>query len=221
MKRAHAANLPPRSPEALVTGTTALLLGVGLGLRHAADADHVVVLSTLLQKEPGLRRAARIAALWGAGHTAAFLAVGLLVVLAGVRVPPRLERAAELAVAAMLIGLGAWHLARGARDAGPGHGGGAIARPVAAGIVHGLAGSAGVALIAATTIGSRLWAAAYLTVFGLGTVAGMVLLTVLLSWPIGWTVRRRGRSRAWLVGASSALSILLGAALGFEALAEG
>lgn len=54
MKRVHAANLPPRSSEALVTGATALLLGVGLGLRHAADADHVVVLSTLLQKEPGL-----------------------------------------------------------------------------------------------------------------------------------------------------------------------
>jgi nickel/cobalt transporter (NicO) family protein len=201
-----------------LTGATALLLGVGLGLRHAADADHVVVLSTLLQKEPGLGRAARLAALWGAGHTAAFLGVGLLVVLAGVRVPPHLERAAELAVAAMLIGLGVWHLARGARDPGAASDRGTLARPVAAGVLHGLAGSAGVALIAATTIGSRLWAAAYLTVFGLGTVAGMVLLTVLLAWPIGWTLRRRGSARAWMIGASSALSVLLGAALGVEAL---
>lgn len=207
-----------------MTGATALWIGVGLGLRHAADADHLVVLSTLLQKEPGLGRAARLAALWGAGHTAAFLAVGLLVVLAGVRVPPRLERASELAVAAMLVGLGAWHLVRAARstaraDHDTAHAAGALARPVAVGVVHGLAGSAGVALIAATTIGSRLWAAAYLAVFGLGTVAGMVLLTVLLSWPIGWTLRRRGRPRAWMIGGSSALSIALGAALGVEALA--
>lgn len=204
-----------------MTGVTALLLGVGLGLRHATDADHVVVLSTLLQKEPGVRRAAWIAALWGVGHTAAFLGVGLLVVLAGARVPTQLERAAELAVAVMLIGLGVWHLLRGSRDGAEAPGRGALARPFAAGIVHGLAGSAGVALIAATTIESRGWAAAYLAVFGLGTVTGMVLLTLLLSWPIGWTLRRRGRLRAWMVLASAAVSIALGASVGFGALSRG
>ncbi len=57
-----------------MTGLSVLLLGVGLGLRHATDADHVVVVSALVQREPGIWRAARVAALWGLGHSAAFLA---------------------------------------------------------------------------------------------------------------------------------------------------
>jgi hypothetical protein len=72
-----------------MTGLSVLLLGVGLGLRHATDADHVSVVSALVQREPGVWRAARIAALRGPGLTVAFLALGLLIVLAEVRSPPR------------------------------------------------------------------------------------------------------------------------------------
>ena len=201
-----------------MTGEGALLLGIGLGLRHATDADHVVVLTTLLQREPGTLRAARIAALWSAGHTASFLAVGLLVVLSGLRVPPRFEAALELLVAAMLLGFGALHVARAGRPrkAAPP----AAARPVLVGVVHGLAGSAGVALVAATTISSRLWAALYLGLFGLGTVLGMVALTVALSWPIAWTARREGAIRPWLARASGALSVALGLAMAVEAASK-
>jgi hypothetical protein len=87
---------------------------------------------------------------------------------------------------------------------------------VAIGVVHGLAGSAGIALLAATTIASRAWAAAYLGLFGLGTVIGMVLLTVLMSWPIGWTVRREGAIRQIVTILAALLSLVLGAAVLFE-----
>lgn len=170
-----------------MTGLSVLLLGIGLGLRHAADADHVVVVSALVQREPGVWRAARIAALWGAGHTVAFLALGLLIVLAGVRLPESFEHGAELLVALMLVGLGIWHLVRSrGTDSGesPPWVAGASARPLLIGLVHGLAGSAGIALLAATTIGSRPLAAAYLGLVALGTVIGMVALTVLMSLPI-------------------------------------
>ncbi len=196
-----------------MTSLSVLLLGIGLGLRHATDADHVVVVSALVQREPGVWRAARIAALWGAGHTVAFLALGLLIVLAEVRVPELFERGAELLVAVMLIGFGVWHLAR-SRDATRGAptatAAGASARPLMIGVVHGLAGSAGIALLAATTIGPRPLAVAYLGLVALGTVIGMVALTIVMSKPITWTMRRTGRMRIAVTILAAMLSIGLG-----------
>jgi high-affinity nickel permease len=51
-------------------------------------------------------------------------------------------------------------------------------RPFLVGVVHGLAGSAAVALLVLTTIPNPRWAIAYLLVFGLGTVGGMMLITM-------------------------------------------
>jgi nickel/cobalt exporter len=190
-----------------------LLLGLGLGLRHATDADHVVVVSALVQREQSVWRAARVAALWGVGHTVAFLALGLLVVVAGVRLPESFERAAEVVVGLMLLGLGAWHLARGG-EADASSASAAAARPVFIGVVHGLAGSAGVALLAATTLGSRALAVGYLGLVALGTVVGMVALTVAMSRPIQWTM---GRPGAWR-RAAVVLPAVLGIALGLHVL---
>ena len=51
-------------------------------------------------------------------------------------------------------------------------------RPLIVGIVHGLAGSAAVALLVLATIRNPRWAIAYLLVFGVGTIAGMMLITM-------------------------------------------
>jgi high-affinity nickel-transport protein len=60
-------------------------------------------------------------------------------------------------------------------------------RPLAVGLVHGLAGSAAVALLVLSTIKSPLWSTAYLLVFGIGTMAGMMLMTVAISLPLVYT----------------------------------
>lgn len=204
-----------------MTGLSVLLLGLGLGLRHATDADHIVVISAMLQREPGPRRAAKVAALWGIGHTVAFLAVGVGVVALGLRLPPTFDRYAAMLVAAMLILLGGWHLRRSfsksTEEPSKAAEHAMTARPVAIGLVHGLAGSAGIALIAATTIDSRLWAAIYLMLFGLGTIVGMVILTMLLSWPLTWTIRQNGRAPRVLGGIAALCSVLLGLYFVYEA----
>lgn len=193
-----------------------LLLGLGLGLRHALDADHLVVVATLLQREPGVLRAARVAALWGAGHTVALGTIGLLVVLAGVHVPAGAERVAEALVGLMLIAIGLWH---GLRPTGPAPRGRAVyARPLAAGVVHGLGGSAGVALLALTTIGSRGAAVAWLALFAVGTVVGMVGLTLLVARPLAWTVGREGGARRVLATGSAAIAVVLGGGMAIAAL---
>jgi cytochrome c biogenesis protein CcdA len=198
-----------------MTGLSILLLGIGLGLRHATDADHVVVLSALVQREPSVWRTARIAALWGAGNSAAFLGLSLSIVLAGVRLPVAFERIAEVLVAAMLIGFGLWHLGsrRTSKPVPQTDVANTYTRPVLIGLVHGLAGSASIALFAATTIASRPLAAAYLALFGLGTVVGMVALTAIMSRPIRWTMRRDGRWRQAVTVLASLWSALLGVAI--------
>jgi high-affinity nickel-transport protein len=51
-------------------------------------------------------------------------------------------------------------------------------RPLIVGVVHGLAGSAAVALLILASIRNSSWAIAYLFLFGLGTIAGMMLITM-------------------------------------------
>jgi len=63
-------------------------------------------------------------------------------------------------------------------------------RPLVVGTVHGLAGSAAIALLVLATIPRSTWALAYLLVFGVGTIAGMMLITVAGSLPFTYTARR-------------------------------
>lgn len=62
-----------------------------------------------------------------------------------------------------------------------------VFRPLVIGLVHGLAGSAAVSLLVLSTIRSPLWAIAYLLVFGIGTVIGMMLMTSAMAIPVAYT----------------------------------
>ena len=88
-------------------------------------------------------------------------------------------------------------------------------RPLIIGIVHGLAGSAAVALLVLTTIRDARWAVAYLLVFGIGTIAGMMLITM----SIASTFRLVGGSLRFshrLAMASGLLSLAFGLFLAYH-----
>ncbi len=195
-----------------MNGLDVLIVGLGLGARHAMDADHVVVVSTLLSHEATPWRAARLAVLWGAGHTFAFLGLGILVVVTGLQVPQPFERFASVAVACALIGVGAWHIARtfGQRVVDTVARPVVFLRPLAMGVVHGLAGSAGVALVAATTMSSRTAAASYLGLVALGTVLGMVALTLVMARPLAWTMQREGALKKCIALSAGGIGVCLG-----------
>jgi high-affinity nickel-transport protein len=88
-------------------------------------------------------------------------------------------------------------------------------RPLIVGIVHGLAGSAAVALLVLTTIREPRWAVAYLLVFGIGTVAGMMIITVSLASTFHFVARIQGFSRG-LATASGILSLAFGLAVAYH-----
>ena len=97
-----------------------LLLGLAMGARHALDPDHLAAVSVLTADAPGPRRGALLGALWGIGHAAALLGTGLVLASLAAEMPVALADAFELAVAAMLILLGARAVARALRSADAG-----------------------------------------------------------------------------------------------------
>jgi len=91
-----------------------------------------------------------------------------------------------------------------------------IARPMLVGIVHGLAGSAAVALLVLTTISRPSWAIAYLLIFGLGTVAGMMLITTVIALPFAYSLKNFMQLNRWLTWVTGVVSVAFGLFLCFQ-----
>ncbi|WP_035349057.1 hypothetical protein [Edaphobacter aggregans] len=89
-------------------------------------------------------------------------------------------------------------------------------RPIVIGIIHGLAGSAAVALMVMTTIADPWWAIAYLLLFGAGTVAGMILITSLIAMPFACCPERFSYWNRSISAASGLLSIGFGIFLSYK-----
>jgi ABC-type nickel/cobalt efflux system permease component RcnA len=205
---------------------TALGLGFVLGLRHALDPDHLVAVSTIVGEHRGLKKSSLVGTFWGLGHTASLLAAGVAVIVLKLRVPDAVGLWLELAVALMLLLLGArvlvkslrgWRLhahahAHGGRrhvhlhvhrpDEGHAHAHrhllGFGARPFLVGMVHGMAGSAGLMLLVLATIPSAVAGLVYVGVFGLGSAGGMLVMSGLMSLPFVLGGKRSGAVGEWL-----------------------
>lgn len=89
-------------------------------------------------------------------------------------------------------------------------------RPLLVGVVHGLAGSAAVALLVLPIIPNPFWAMAYLGVFGVGTIAGMMLITAVIALPFLWTQARSQTIHRCLGVATGALSLGFGLFMVYE-----
>ena len=89
-------------------------------------------------------------------------------------------------------------------------------RPLVVGVVHGLAGSAAVALLVLAPIGNTAWSVLYLLVFGLGTIVGMMLITAGIAWPVAHAGARFARLPHRLRVASGVVSLLVGLALAYR-----
>jgi ABC-type nickel/cobalt efflux system permease component RcnA len=217
----------------------ALGLGFLLGLRHALDADHVAAVSTFVTQERSVLRSCLRGTFWGLGHTLALLGAGVAVVAFKLQISPAVERGLERVVAIVLVGLGAHVLVRtmGAVSLHRhehSHGGaphrhvhvhvGDVAehrhlhlwrgapQPLLMGLLHGLAGSGALVLLVLTTMPSPAAAVVYILVFGVGSTAGMLLLSGLIGLPFALTAggsRTLGAALQLVVGACSILVGLL------------
>ncbi len=90
-----------------------------------------------------------------------------------------------------------------------------LVRPLVVGVVHGLAGSAAVALLVLATISNPKWAVLYLLIFGIGTIVGMTLITVAIALPFALSPRQ-SRFAGRLRLASGLVSVAFGLLLTYQ-----
>jgi nickel/cobalt exporter len=203
------------TPPLSSVGVYAVLsLGLVFGLKHATEVDHVVAVSTIVSEHQKLSRAALVGALWGLGHTASLVIVGIVVVALRVAVPELVSSWLEFIVALMIIGLGVTAVARALHrrssleftqhsheEGNHQHthfhpGATALSqlgiKPLVVGAMHGLAGSGALTVLVLTQIPSAMLGLVYLGVFGVGSIIGMLLMSFLVGLPFVVTARRLG-----------------------------
>ena len=89
-------------------------------------------------------------------------------------------------------------------------------RPLVIGLVHGLAGSAAVALLVLSTIHNPVWATVYLLIFGAGTMIGMMCMTAAIAVPLTFAGDRFSRLSQYLGVASGMVSLCFGSLLVYQ-----
>jgi ABC-type nickel/cobalt efflux system permease component RcnA len=217
-----------------------LVLGFLIGLRHALEPDHVAAVVSLSTRGGTLRDHARSGVLWGVGHALTLLLLAGSCVVFGIVIPDRAGRILEGAVGVMLVVLGVSVFLRMRRGGVHIHGhvhedGQAhfhahshaarvehrrdahehlhrplVLRTLIVGAVHGLAGSSALVLLVGSAARTPALGLAYIALFGLGAIVGMMLLAATLALPLGFSARRRtGVYRALCAGAG-AFSVVLG-----------
>ncbi|MEK6683126.1 MAG: urease accessory protein UreH [Nitrospirota bacterium] len=220
---------------------TVLALGFVLGMKHALDADHVVAISTLVSKNKSFLSSSLLGAFWGLGHTLTLFGVGLAILTLKITISYKMALAMELAVGLMLVFLGGIVAAGLIRDYlhlhPHQHDGQAHLhlhthppvelhshqhairrgyRSLAVGMVHGLAGSAALMLLVVSSIHSVVEGLGYILVFGIGSLVGMMLTSMLISIPFVFSSVRFNRLNKALTAFASLASIGLGTLLIYD-----
>jgi len=156
-----------------------IVLGMAIGLRHAFEPDHLSAVSILVSETRRPFHGALLGAWWGVGHTISLVVVGVILTLIGATLPESANVGFELAVAAMLLLLGARAIVKGIRGeradhphVGDRHQG---VRPLAIGLVHGLAGSGALTALVFAELQGTGPRILYMVLFGVGSILGMAI----------------------------------------------
>ncbi len=228
-------NLLQPSPEQSAIGL--LVLGFLFGLYHAVEADHLAAVSAIVSEHKNVLAASVIGGFWGLGHTISLFVVGALVVFVKLQISERTEGYLEGVVGIMLVVLGlnairkifAAEKIHAHTHEHDGHTHTHVhmhhnetaemshhrfaPRSVLVGMIHGLAGSAGLMLLVLPTISSPVVALLYIAIFGVGSIAGMMIMSLIMSMPLYFTADRFTLVNKAIRFAAGAFSLVWGALL--------
>jgi hypothetical protein len=209
-------------------------LGFLLGMQHALEADHIAAVSSIAARRSDVRDIVKHGLTWGLGHTLTLFVFAGAAILLGHAIPETLARPIETAVGVMLVGLGThvlWRLWRDrvhfhAHRHGNGtkhihvhsHAGESVPHQASAhqhahgfrwrsllvGLMHGMAGSAALLVLAVSQVANPAAGMAYVLLFGVGSMLGMGALSVVIAVPLAVSAR-------WLTWANRALQAGVGA----------
>ena len=226
--------LAPTSEQSAIA---VLLIGFVFGLYHAIEADHLAAVSAIVSEHKNVWTASIIGGFWGLGHTISLFIVGALVIFAKVQISERTEGILEGVVGIMLVLLGInairkiftaekihahkhdhhghehIHLHIHAEEKAERSHHRFAPRSVVVGMVHGLAGSAGLMLLVLPTISSASVALIYIAIFGVGSIAGMMIMSLLMGLPLYFTAERFVAINKGIRFLAGAFSLVWGALL--------
>jgi hypothetical protein len=206
-------------------------LGFLLGMQHALEADHIAAVSSIAARRSHVADIVRHGLTWGLGHTLTLFVFAGAALLLGHAIPEAVARPIETAVGVMLVGLGAHVLWRLWRDRvhfhRHGHGDGTVHfhahshageaaphartahahehgfrwRTLLVGLMHGMAGSAALLVLAVTQASSPAAGLGYIAMFGAGSMIGMGALSTVIAIPLAVSARRLTWANRGLQGA--------------------
>jgi hypothetical protein len=215
-------------------------LGFLIGLQHALEVDHIAAVSSIAARRNDIGNIVKHGLTWGLGHALTLFVFAGAALLLGHAIPNVLARPLETAVGIMLIGLGAHLLWRLWRDRvhfhRHRHGDGTVHlhahshvseiaphaasahqhdhgfrwRTLLVGLMHGMAGSAALLVLAVSQASSPAVGLAYVALFGVGSMIGMGALSALIALPIAMSARWLTWANRSLQGAAGALAIAIG-----------
>jgi len=223
-------------------------LGFLLGMQHALEADHVAAVSSIAARRTDVGDIVRHGLTWGLGHTLTLFAFAGAAILLGHALPEYLARPIETAVGVMLVGLGAHVLWRLWRDRvhfhRHGHGDGTVHihahshagetashgraphahahgfrwRSLLVGLMHGMAGSAALLVLAASRAPSAAAGLGYVALFGVGSMVGMGALSAVIAVPLAVSARWLTWANSGLQGAVGIITMAIGVTTVFAAV---
>jgi cytochrome c biogenesis protein CcdA len=221
-------------------------LGFLLGMQHALEADHIAAVSSIAARRSRVGDIVKHGLTWGLGHTLTLFVFAGVAILLGRAIPDTVARPIEAAVGIMLIALGSHVLWRLWRDRvhfhRHGHADGTVHfhahshagealphvrtvhvhehgfrwRTLLVGLMHGMAGSAALLVLAVTQAPSPATGIGYVALFGVGSMIGMGALSAVIAVPLAVSAR-------FLTAANHALQVAVGVvtiAIGFVTLIE-
>jgi high-affinity nickel permease len=215
-------------------------IGFLLGMQHALEADHIAAVSSIAARRTDVRDIVKHGLTWGLGHTLTLFAFAGAAILLGHAIPEEIARPLETAVGMMLVGLGAHVLWRLWRDQvhfhRHGHGDGtehihvhshlneAIPhrqsahlhqhgfrwRTLLVGLMHGMAGSAALLVLAISQVADATYGMFYVLLFGVGSMLGMGALSVVIAVPLAASARWLTWTNRVLQGVVGIVTIAIG-----------
>ncbi|MEP6949090.1 MAG: sulfite exporter TauE/SafE family protein [Ginsengibacter sp.] len=219
-----------------------LLLTIYAGFTHAFEADHLLAVSNIVSQRNNIRSSMKDGVFWGLGHASTIFFIGVLMILFKVGISEQSFHYFEATVGIMLIALAVYRLVKFFRSKKivihthsheheeghhkhlhvhigrehEHHHTHSLAYVV--GLVHGLAGSGALILIAMSQMKGPVEGLIYLVIFGAGCIAGMLLAAGLFSIPFSKRIMQAQALQSFLIITSSVLCLLYGGKVIYENL---
>jgi high-affinity nickel permease len=217
-------------------------LGFLLGMQHALEADHIAAVSSIAARRSHVGDIVRHGLTWGLGHTLTLFVFAGAAIWFGRAIPEHVARPLETAVGIMLVGLGAQVLWRLWRDRvhfhRHGHADGTVHihahshagevlpharaphahphgfrwRTLLVGLMHGMAGSAALLVLAVSQAATPAVGLGYVALFGIGSMIGMAALSTVIAVPLVVSARWLTWANRGLQGAVGIVTIAIGVA---------